>query len=260
MSHRTAKDFFFDLARGVVNGFGHIEKFGCTVNADDGVLTDLWDRANVADDQPIWVAPTQARIHQLASSDAGDTLLGAGARTIRITGLISWDADEITEDIELNGTTNVPTVNAYVIIHRIEVLTNGATSINIGTVTATADVDGTVTAQLTIGKGQTEMAIYGVPSTQIAYIHYPHANLLLNKGKDSDVSVKILVNTTPKEELLHFIQKFFIGLRGAGTSDWQQSQDRFVRQVGPCIIKMQCLSDTNDTICFGGFDVILEKI
>jgi hypothetical protein len=224
------------------------------------VLTDIWDRANPTDDQPIWVAPTQARTHQIVSTDAGDTLVGGGARTVEIRGLPSWGQIEVTETIELNGTSNVATVNQYVIIHRMEVKTNGATNINIGNIKATADTDSSVTAQINAGKGQTQMVVYGVPSTKISYIRYPYANLILDKGKDSDVEVDILINTTPDVEILHYTTKFVIGLRGEGDSGWQQAQERYIRQPGPCIIKLQALSDTNNAIVFGGFDVILEDI
>ena len=39
---------------------------------------------------------------------------------------------EKAEDIIMNGTTNVATSNQYVIIHRMQVLTKGATNVNVG--------------------------------------------------------------------------------------------------------------------------------
>jgi hypothetical protein len=62
------------------------------------------------------------------------------------------------ETIDTNGITGTPTVNAYVIIHRMEVKTWGATSTNIGDLNAIAAVDGTTTAHIHIAEGQTQMA------------------------------------------------------------------------------------------------------
>ena len=73
----------------------------------DTAVEDIWDGGG------LWVAPTEARTHQIKSastSDDGDPV-GVGARTVRIWGLKSWTAAEIFEDIVLNGTTDVRALN-----------------------------------------------------------------------------------------------------------------------------------------------------
>ncbi len=161
-----SNDPALNIALGNVIGVTSIDKFGRTTNADTGIITDIWDRANVTHNQPIWVAPTQARIHNIVSSNGGDdgNPAGAGARTIRVFGLTDWDTKEVSEDIVLNGVGAIATQNSYVIIHRMFVLTKGATNVNIGFITATAAVDGTVTAQINPSQGQTQKAILGIPA------------------------------------------------------------------------------------------------
>jgi hypothetical protein len=176
------------LVDGHISGYRTVNKFGRANNVD-AAPTDIWDMANTVQDEALWVAPTQARIHDIVSTDAGDDgdPAGVGARTLRVFGLTDWDTAEVSEDIVLNGTTNVPTVNAYVIIHRMMVLTKGATSVNVGNITATAQTDGTVTAEIYAGQGQTQMAIYGIPSTQAAYMTAYWASL--NKGTEGAADI-----------------------------------------------------------------------
>lgn len=135
-----------------------LNKFG--YNADVDTATDpedIWSGGGV------WVPPTQARIHAIVSSDAADAAAGTGLRTIRVFGL-DTDGNEIQEDITLNGVTPVNTVNSYIIIQRMYGLTAGSGEVNAGTITATAATDSTITAEIPIGKSQTQMAIYCVPT------------------------------------------------------------------------------------------------
>jgi hypothetical protein len=196
------KDFALEAAAGHVPGYSTIQKFGRNQVIDTAAIEDIWDAGG------IWVAPTTARLHDIASTSASDdgAPAGVGARTIRVAGLTGWGAAQVTEDIIMDGTTNVPTVNAYVIIHRLEVLTKGATSVNVGTITATAQTDGTVTAQIAAGFGQSQMAIYGVPSTQTAFVFRFYSNILKTAGTVR-VDNLLLMNPEPDAELLNFITK-----------------------------------------------------
>jgi hypothetical protein len=171
MAYSTNKDFYLELSKGNISGHSKVNKFGRTTNCDSGVPTDIHDGANSTDDVAIWVAPTQARIHNIVSTSVADDSAGVGAKTIQVYGLTAWDALEVSETIIMDGTTDVPTNNLYVIIHRMKVLTCGATAINVGVITATATpTDATVTAQINALEGQTQMALYGIPSGITAYM------------------------------------------------------------------------------------------
>lgn len=236
-----------------------VNKFGRATNADAGVLTDVWDGANADDDVDVWVAPTQARMHQIVSSSDGDDgdPAGGGARTLRIYGLTAWDVDEVFEDVTLNGKANVATVNAYVIIHRMKVLTKGETATNVGTIKATADVDGSVTAQINVGAGQTQMAIYGVPSTKQARVTGYYVSAIKESTPNFVAEVTFLVNPEPGAELLNFLTKHTLGIAAQGSSYVRHQWNPFFDVQGPAIIKVRVNSSTNNTDVSAGFDLIM---
>ena len=370
MTYLANRDFMLEVAKGNIRDHTAVNKFGRTENADSGVLTDVWDRANSAQDQAIWVAPTEARAHTIVSTSASDvssvatltlaanasnndtvtidakvytfqtTLLdqngnvligasasasidnliaainlaagagttyanvttgnptvvtalagagdtmtlyvatagaiattetgaqmswggavaveGASARTLRVYGLTDWDTAEVSEDINLKGVTGVVTANSYVIIHRMKVLTKGATSTNAGIITATALTDGSVTAHIKALEGQTQMAIYGVPSIQDAYMTNYHGSLNKNV-KTAGANIHLLVNPEPDVELTNFLVKHTKGLVSVGVGDNDNQFKPYTKYSGPCIIKIQVLTDTADCDVDAGFDLILVE-
>lgn len=252
-------DFFLEIPMGSHGGISSEDKFGKSTNVDNGVVTDIWDRANTVDDDDIWTAPTQARTHQIkssSSSDDGDPV-GVGARTIKIFGLVDWDTAEVNETITLNGTGNVPTINQYVIIHRLQVLTKGATSINVGIITATADTDTTVTAQINVGEGQTQMAVYGIPSVRDAYLLDYYASFDKSGGATGAADISLLVNPTPNDELLNFVTKHVQSIFSAGDSHIDHAFLPYFKVPGPAIIKMEAVGSVDNLTVSAGFSLIL---
>ncbi len=257
-SARNARDFMLEVARGFYENVSHFNKFGRSTNVDNGVTTDIWDGANATDDIDIWVAPTTVRGHNIASSSANDTSGGTGARTIRIYGLTDWNLDRVTEDISMNGTTDVPTVNAYVIIDRMVVLTKGATDVNIGKITATAAGDNTVTAQILASEGSTQMAIFGVPSIMNAYITRLYANTIA-ASTGSEIKAFLKANLEPEAELTNFLTEHTFGLKNTGTSAFLIPFQPYKKIEGPAIMKVQVVGDANNMDISAGFDIILVK-
>lgn len=250
-----------DIARGLVTGISSVNKFGA---APDGVQltpTDIWSRADATPTQSIWLAPTAARIHNIVSTSVNDdgAPVGTGARTIRVYGLKTWADKETYEDIIMNGTTNVPTVNSYVIIHRMKVLTCGvsASGPNIGTITATAAVDGTVTAVILPTDGQTEMAIYGVPSTQSAYLLRWNCQVDKTSASAATVDFRLKVNENPDVQTTAFLRKDDMSLQSTGTSAQERLYAVPPKYAGPCIIKVQGTGSAADIDAESGFDLIL---
>lgn len=255
-----ASDYFLEIAAGervLLNRISHVNKFGHAPNGAQGVDTDVWDRADSTPTQSIWVAPTQARAHTIASTDEGDTGGGAGARTIRIYGLTGWDSVETSEDIIMNTGSPPVTDKAYVIIHRMKVLTKGPTKANIGTITATAAIDGTITAVILPGQGQTQMAVYGIPSTQIAYMTSYYASIPISETAGDGIKIILRVNPEPHAELLNFLVKHTKGLINTGTSDLIHYFKPYFKISGPAIIKIQAIAESVDTDISAGFDLIL---
>lgn len=258
MAYIPATSFALDVPRGLVSGVSAVHKHGHAPDGAQTTATDVWDRANSTPTQQIWVAPTQARVHAIASSSDTDGKTGAptaaGARTVQVTGLTTWGTAESSETVTLDGTTSVSTANSYVIIHRMKVLTAGTTNINVGTITATAATDGTITAAIRPSQGQTAMAIYGVPSTQTFYMTEVEASI--NNTAQTRVDIKLLVNESPDVSPLNvrFIDKNEFMIQNSGSSFVEQVFDPYRAFPGPCIIKVQCISSADDIDTFAGFD------
>lgn len=259
MSRGFSRNHGLEVARGNIAGMAAINKFGHAPSGIQTTITDVWDLADATPTQQIWVAPTQARTHQIVSSDAGDDgdPAGVGARTIKIWGLTGWGTAEVNETITMNGTTNVATANAYVIIHRMKVLTKGATDINVGTITATADTDGTVTAVILPGDGQTHMAIFGVPSIQTAYMSNFYATINKASGAVASIQYNIAMNPEPDAELLNFITSYPMDVQSTGGSHFNHRFGTPEVFPGPAIIKIQGMASAADIDGTAGFDLIL---
>ncbi|MCP4343301.1 MAG: hypothetical protein GY799_31605 [Desulfobulbaceae bacterium] len=272
LNPQHANDPMLTIAMGynpLISKISSVNKFGRSINVDQHE-TDIWDVANQSsyptaglDDQDIWVAPTQARIHNVKSTDSDDDgdPVGDGARTIRVYGLTDWDTKETSEVITLNGTTDVATSNAYVIIHRMKVLTKGATAINVGTIYATAVTDDTITAQINPGEGQTQMAIYGIPSIQTACMTGFYASVLRAglSTNERHVDIQVLFNPEPDSELLNFQTKH-------STMAGTRASDPFLHTYlpyngfnGPGIFKIQAIGSANNLDVSAGFDLILVE-
>lgn len=257
-----AVDTMLDVSAGRFGGFTPVNKFG---RAPTGLQTegtqaggtDIWDRADATPTQSRWLAPTAARVHAIVSSDASDDSDDAlgGAYTVRVYGLQTWDSKETSEVVTLNGTASVNTVNSYVIIHRMTVETHGGV-VNAGTITATAATDSTVTAAILPERGQTEMAIYGIPSTQKAYITQFYSTIDKQGGAVGTANIRLMVNGSP-DTGSGYIIKNVRGLQSTGTSSDTWGYNPYFVVDGPAIIKMNGISSADDIEATGGFDMIL---
>ncbi len=258
MELRPNPPSFLEIARGNVPGHSTEHKFGRSTDVDSGGPSDIWDLSS----QPLWLPPTTARTHDIVSSSASDdgAPAGAGARTLRVFGLTAWDADEATEDITLNGVGAVPTASAYVIIHRMEILTKGASGPNVGTITATAQVDGTITAQINPGEGQTQMAIYGVPSTKTAFMTSYYSSFNKSGGQTGAVDVSLCVNPEPDVERVTCVIKHTQGMFSNGTSLFEHSFPPYFRIPGPALIKIRGIASVNNLDISAGFHLILVDV
>ncbi len=254
------QDLMLEIPAGTYPNHYGVNKFGRAPLGIQVTATDIWDRADATPTQQIWVAPTAARVHAIVSTDDTDGKTAApnsvGARTLKIFGLTDWDTAEVSETITLSGTDAVNTTNSYVIIHRMKVLTKGGTNINVGTITATAAVNATVTAAILPGQGQTQMAIYGIPSTQTAYMtgYYASCNLA---GTSIRLDVTLKVNPGPDAELINFLTKQTQNIRDTGAGYMRHEFKPYMKISGPAIIKIQAISSVADSDGSAGFDLIL---
>lgn len=265
MSELRNTNFNLEVAKGNIPGHSPVNKFGRAADGVQVTATDIWDRADATPTQQIWVAPTAARIHAIVSSSDLDGKTAApsstGARTIQVFGLKTWALTETSEIVTLDGTTPVNTAQSYVIIHRMKVLTHGTTGPNSGIITATAASDGTVTAEINANNGQTEMSIYGIPSTQVGYMTSFDVNSH-NTGNPStviEVDFDLLINEHPDvdETAAAFLIKANVGLIASGSTVFNKVYDPPLRIDGPAIIKFQAIATTADTEAVAEYDLVL---
>ena len=90
----SVREQALDVAMGLIADESESIKFGRNIEVDDTVTADIWDGGHTVASggvSLIWVAPTQARVHQLVSSSTDDDAAGVGARTVRIYYLKDWD-------------------------------------------------------------------------------------------------------------------------------------------------------------------------
>ena len=248
-------DYFHEADAGRRTGVTTVRKYGRAPAGIQSTLTDVWDRSDATPTQQIWLAPTAARIHSIVGA-AADTDGGAGCNTIQIYGLTSWSTKETSEIVTMAGAGGVNTANSYVIIHRMKCLTWGASGPNSGVITATAATDATVTAQINSGEGQTQMAIYGIPSTQKCYMEFWYANINKSSGANSDINFILLANPSPDVNTTAFLRKQTRGLQATGTTS-----DTWYKPLvidGPCIIKAAGVGSANDIEADAGFYLLLE--
>lgn len=120
----------------------------------------------------------------IVSTSADDDSAGTGARILLIRGNIT-DNVELFEAILLDGTTPVTTVNEYLRINSIVVVSAGTDGKNQGTITLKNGSD--LLAQINIGINISRTAIYSVPSGSTALF----ATLNILTGKDGNGTVTV---------------------------------------------------------------------
>jgi len=233
------------LTSGNIKGVTPVTKVGR--NSSIGTTEeDIWSGGG------IWIPPTIARTHQISSTSLNDTEGGSGARLLLVRGLESWSTKETSEIITMNGISDVPTKD-YVIINQLLVISG----VNVGTITAVADVDGTISAQINPDQGTAQMMIFGVPSVQTAYFKNYFVSFNRSNPSFAAVNFRALLNFEPDVDLTSFIVGHRNSLSSEGTSKVDYIFDPPVDFAGPFIVKFaaQC----NAMVCdvSAGFGVVL---
>lgn len=266
MSRQFTRDFGLESSLNKITGYKTVNKFGETINADNGVATDVWDGADGSTATAIWVPPTQARIHTIVSTSNLDSDTGGanpqstGARTIRVDYLADWDTAEASETVVLDGTTGVAMGNAAVMINRMEVLTWGSGGLNVGVITATAATDATITAAVLAGSNQTQMCIYGLPSTQKLRVKKFYASIVKGTGITQRADGEVLFMRDPATNAsgnnAWTNKENFLLVEGQ--APWKHEYNSVPKKFdGACIIKIQVTANANDIKCIAAFDAFL---
>ena len=239
------------IARGLVSNVSAVNKFGFNNDIDTGsVPEDIWQQGG------LYQHPTAARQHDVVSTDAADTnSAGTGARKVFIEGLDASFA-YASETVNLNGTTAVTTVNSYTRINRAYVTEAGSGKTNAGGISLTAQTDATVSALIAAGLGQTELAIYSVPTGRNFYINSVFADAYrLSAPSNAQIFCQVMQRqgidtSTPVERVV-----FTAGLSLEGSSNRERHYQPPKKILGPCDIfwRVTYVSDSNIGVS-AGFD------
>lgn len=163
---KNGKFEYFELqvSRGQITNHAPQNIFGYgTTPATAGVYRTVWENMSTTE----YVFPGSALTMQLVSASAGDTA------TITIVGLDA-NYNLITENLALNGTTNVPTVNQYLRVNSMFV-SSGSSTNPTGVVTLSnggvtyAQINTGVFNGVTSSVGSSQMAVFTVPAGYTFY-------------------------------------------------------------------------------------------
>tara|TARA_R100000951_G_scaffold15851_1_gene12488 strand:+ start:2884 stop:3675 length:792 start_codon:yes stop_codon:yes gene_type:complete len=176
----TLEPYKLQVAKGQVEGATTIFVWGVNPQINgDTEETIMWtiDASRVL--QPY---PSSAQTMYLSSSsnnDDGDSGVQTGIRTLRVTGL-DGDYNLVSEDITMQGRTQVATVNTYLRVFKMEALTVGSNGHQLGDIyLADSGVSSGVPTgtyylridnSLQAPDNQSAAAIYTVPAGHTLYI------------------------------------------------------------------------------------------
>ena len=160
----SANDYFVDVARGLVTGHSLVHVFGENPDIDAG-LEDLWGGGG---DYTGFDATTAETV-DVTSSSANDTAAGTGARTVRLYGLDGSLAEQ-TEDITMNGTSDVVSANTYLRLDKVMVLTAGSGGENAGAITVhQTTTTANVFAEVPAGFNHSMISAYTIPAGKTGF-------------------------------------------------------------------------------------------
>lgn len=140
----NSADYYFDVAANLIEGVEWLYVLGENPDVDSPVTPEtVWHGG------ALWTPPVAPGQVTLVSTDAGDTLGGAGAQSIYIEGLDeNWDV--ISEVVDMEGLTPVLTSLVYARVNNLTVALAGANQANLGDISAT---QGTVQDFMPAGYG-----------------------------------------------------------------------------------------------------------
>jgi hypothetical protein len=203
-----------EISRGLATGKMEVYR-------QSGLLPTL----NIATGQvPIWANPTPGPLnylaantaHTIVSTSVNDTLAGTGAQVIQIIGVRIVGADwvQVSELVNMNGTTSVALANTYIRITRTRVVSSGSVGTNAGSITVTgaATTQGFIQGPVGAvpGSGTSQRSQFTIPDITVGGLRVRNAYLL-----DSTYSImRDVANTGTKSGEVILYTRF------AGTNTW----------------------------------------
>ena len=174
----VTKDFLLAVAMGDIAGHSLVIVRGHNPDIDSSTEEDVWEVGGTI------TYLTSGETMEIASSSAQDGVAGTGALTVLVNGCSGTGAAQ-TEIITTNGTTDVQTLNSYLRVNSLIVLTAGTNEANVGNLTATATTAGTVQCEMDAGEGISQNSHYCVPLATTGYLYKVELNAAKISGGGS---------------------------------------------------------------------------
>jgi len=189
---RQTTNIDLDLSRKFITGQRTFFFFGF----NNVLASSTWEDVHPSGGDINW--QTTASLIEVLSSDAADTLAGAGTRSVEVHGLSATGADQ-DEIILLNGTTPVESVLSYSrvnLMHNEVVGTYGGS--HQGDITARitgggdvlsvmTGVEGDVDTSVQYGSGEAGNGYISVPLGKVLYITHLAININVSGNQTADV-------------------------------------------------------------------------
>ena len=157
----------FQIARGLIRGASHVNKFGYNPNVGTSFET-VHDQSNT------YTYLTSASAATVTSSDTASDNNG----TVEIQGL-DGDYNLVTATATIGGSA---TTQTFLRVFRVVLTSANTGSSNVGVISVT--IGATTVAQILAAKGQTLMALYTIPANKKGYLMKFQGNL--EKAKECE--------------------------------------------------------------------------
>lgn len=239
------------IAIGLMTGYSVVNKFGKNSDVDTATVPeDIWEGGGVYTGFPAGAAETIS----VFSSSASDTAAGAGARTIRISGLDA-NYNVVQETVTLNGVTPVATVATFIRAHTATVLTSGSSNLalNVGTITIRhTTTTANVFLSMVPGTNQTNCSAYTVPAGFTAYMQKISGAIRGGTTATVDGVIYVKGNTSAAR----YRRPFTIGINSP-LQDAIYGGLSFAEKTDICLRITNASANNLDVT--GGYDLILVK-
>jgi len=188
------------------------------------------------------------KVDSTSTSDNGG--VSGAARRVRIKGT-GADGLELEEDVVLNGTTQVSTVNAFLHINdfRVQKVGSGG-DVNVGTINLYANDGSTILYQILAGENQQQSASWSLPSNKAGYL----TSFVTSATGNAQVSVWV----QPIPGITPFFQKLTLIVGAGGPAPYQLPNPFQIPAGG--IIEFRAKSLTGGEVVVGAdFQIIQER-
>lgn len=179
------RDYFIEATKGNIIGQITGNKFGQNLAVGTSV-EDIQSQGGTL------IFLQSAELITISSDNAGDTLAGANATSVLIVGL-DENFTEISEIVNLSGTTNINTIQEFIRVNIMSVDGVGTYGFsNAGIITGISAVSLTTQIEIPTGEGQSKTTHFTVPAGQNLII--TAFRVTMDTGKEVDIVFKVREN------------------------------------------------------------------